>query len=107
MSAALHAPRDLCVDLSQLRFADPSLMIDLAMVAQRLRMSGRGLRLGVSQGRPARLFLGHRHRELLITGAAAGGVMNPVGPMGACPTSRQCCAPGEAVLTSSSTSPCS
>jgi anti-anti-sigma regulatory factor len=43
LSAALHAPRDLCVDLSELRFADPSLMIDLACLAQRLRAQGRVL----------------------------------------------------------------
>ena len=34
---ALHAPRDVSVDLSELRFADPSLMLDLAVLAQRLR----------------------------------------------------------------------
>ena len=45
MSAALHAPRDICVDLSQLHFADPSLMLDLAVLAQRLRAEGLGLRL--------------------------------------------------------------
>ena len=33
LSAALRAPRDVCVDLSQLRFADPSLMLDLAVLA--------------------------------------------------------------------------
>jgi anti-anti-sigma regulatory factor len=45
MSAALHAPRDICVDLSQLRFADPSLMLDLAVLAQRLRAEGLAVRL--------------------------------------------------------------
>jgi anti-anti-sigma regulatory factor len=45
MSAALHAPRDLCVDLSQLRFADSSLMLDLAVLAQRLRAEGLAVRL--------------------------------------------------------------
>ena len=45
LSAALHAPRDICVDLSQLRFADPSLMLDLAVLAQRLRAEGRAVRL--------------------------------------------------------------
>jgi anti-anti-sigma regulatory factor len=34
------------VDLSELRFADPSLMIDLACLAQRLRAQGRTLWLG-------------------------------------------------------------
>jgi anti-anti-sigma regulatory factor len=49
LSAALHAPRDVCVDLSQLRFADPSLMIDLAVLAQRLRAEGRRVRLRAPQ----------------------------------------------------------
>ncbi len=45
LSAALHAPRDVCVDLSQLRFADSSLMLDLAVLAQRLRAEGLAVRL--------------------------------------------------------------
>jgi len=45
LSAALRAPRDVCVDLSQLRFADPSLMLDLAVLAQRLRAAGLEIRL--------------------------------------------------------------
>jgi anti-anti-sigma regulatory factor len=45
ISAALGAPRDVCVDLSQLRFADPSLMLDLAVLAQRLRAEGLAVRL--------------------------------------------------------------
>jgi anti-anti-sigma regulatory factor len=49
LSAALHAPRDVCVDLSELRFADPSLMIDLACLAQRLRAQGRVLWLNGAQ----------------------------------------------------------
>lgn len=43
MSAALNAGRDVVVDLSELRFADSSLMIDLAVLAQRLRAQGRAL----------------------------------------------------------------
>jgi anti-anti-sigma regulatory factor len=39
-SAALTATRDVIVDLSGLTFADPSLMIDLACLAQRLRARG-------------------------------------------------------------------
>ena len=34
------ATRDVIVDLSELTFADPSLMIDLACLAQRLRANG-------------------------------------------------------------------
>ena len=45
LSAALRASRDVIVDLSELRFADPSLMIDLACLAQRLRAHGRRLLL--------------------------------------------------------------
>jgi anti-anti-sigma regulatory factor len=45
LSAALGAQSDVCVDLSELRFADPSLMIDLAVLAQRLRAEGRSVRL--------------------------------------------------------------
>jgi anti-anti-sigma factor len=45
ISAALAARRDVCVDLSQLRFADSSLMLDLAVLAQRLRAEGLAVRL--------------------------------------------------------------
>jgi len=44
-SAALKATRDVIVDLSELSFADPSLMIDLACLAQRLRAHGMTLSL--------------------------------------------------------------
>ena len=43
LSAALKATRDVIADLSELRYADPSLMIDLAILAQRLRLQGRTL----------------------------------------------------------------
>jgi anti-anti-sigma regulatory factor len=33
------------VDLSELVFADPSLMLDFAMLARRLRVGGRAIRL--------------------------------------------------------------
>ena len=39
----MSAPRDVIVDLSDLSFADTSLMIDLACLAQRLRAQGRVL----------------------------------------------------------------
>jgi anti-anti-sigma factor len=45
ISAALAARRDVSVDLSQLRFADSSLMLDLAVLAQRLRAEGLTVRL--------------------------------------------------------------
>ena len=40
LSAALKATRDVIADLSELSFADSSLMIDLAVLAQRLRAHG-------------------------------------------------------------------
>lgn len=43
MSRALGAGRDVVVDLRDLTFADSSLMLDLAMVARRLRFAGRRL----------------------------------------------------------------
>jgi anti-anti-sigma factor len=45
ISAALKATRDVIVDLSDLDFADSSLMIDLAVLAQRLRARGQQLSL--------------------------------------------------------------
>jgi len=42
-SAAFGSTRDVIVDLSNLRFADASLMIDLACLAQRLRLQGQTL----------------------------------------------------------------
>ena len=49
LSAALMANRDVIVDLSELRYADPSLMIDLAILAQRLRAQDRALWLSGAQ----------------------------------------------------------
>lgn len=43
MSRALAVKSDLLVDLSGLSFADPSVMLDLAIVARRLRLAGRGM----------------------------------------------------------------
>src|SRR3712207_4598579 len=45
LSCALTCARDVIVDLSELRFADSSLMLDLAVLAQRLRADGRHLHL--------------------------------------------------------------
>lgn len=45
LSRALAVEDDLVVDLSGLSFADASLMVDLAMVARRLRKAGRAIRL--------------------------------------------------------------
>jgi anti-anti-sigma factor len=45
LSQALRAPTNVVVDLTQLAFADPSLMLDLAMLARRLRATGLRLML--------------------------------------------------------------
>lgn len=45
----LHATGDLLVDLSDLSFADSSLMLDLAMLARRIRHGGRTLVLRDAQ----------------------------------------------------------
>lgn len=42
---ALRAQSDVVVDLSGLAFADPSLMVDLAVLARRLRATGRKILL--------------------------------------------------------------
>ena len=49
ISAALRATRDVIVDLSELRFADSSLIVDLACLAQRLRAQDRTLWLAGAQ----------------------------------------------------------
>ncbi len=43
MSCALAVKDDLLVDLSGLSFADASVILDLAMVARRLRRAGKGM----------------------------------------------------------------
>ena len=43
--ALAHARSDLVVDLSELEFADSSVMLDLAMVARRLRSTGKCVRV--------------------------------------------------------------
>ena len=57
LSRALLACRaDMTVDLSELAFADSSLMLDLAMLAQRLRQAGRKLVLRDPQPNVQRLI---------------------------------------------------
>ena len=55
LSAALRATRDVIVDLSELRFADSSLMLDFAVLAQRLRAQGWSLCLRNPQPHVKRL----------------------------------------------------
>ena len=49
LSCALRASRDVIVDLSDLQFADSTLMLDLAVLAQRLRKTGARLLLCAPQ----------------------------------------------------------
>jgi anti-anti-sigma regulatory factor len=49
LSTALAATRDVIVDLTDLRFADASLMLDLACLAQRLRAHERELWISGAQ----------------------------------------------------------
>jgi anti-anti-sigma factor len=56
MSVALHATRDVIVDLSDLHFADSSVIVDLAVLAQRLRAPGRMLCLAGAQPQIRRLI---------------------------------------------------
>ena len=73
ISAALKATRDVIVDLSELHFADPSLMIDLACLAQRLRAGGQTLWLAGAQPQIRRLIEGvglHRLPAVRLSGPA-------------------------------------
>jgi anti-anti-sigma factor len=54
--ALCTARRDLTVDLTGLWFADSSLMLDLAMLARRLRQAGRRLTLHGAQPQIERLI---------------------------------------------------
>ena len=56
MSRALVAHRDVVVDLHGLSFADASLMVDLAMLARRLRRADRALWLEGAQPQIHRLI---------------------------------------------------
>jgi anti-anti-sigma regulatory factor len=56
LSRALAAQVDLRVALDDLVFADPSVMLDLAMVARRLRKAGRRTFIGGAQPQVQRLI---------------------------------------------------
>ena len=49
ITRALRAQGDVTVDLSELGFADVSLMVDLALLARRLRVRGRAILLRGAQ----------------------------------------------------------
>jgi anti-anti-sigma regulatory factor len=56
LSKALHAGGTLLVDLHGLVFADPSLMVDIAMVARRVRHAGGHVRIRGAQPQFLRLI---------------------------------------------------
>ena len=56
ISVALRASRDVIVDLSELKFADLSVIVDLACLAQRLRAQGSTLWLAGAQPQIRRLI---------------------------------------------------
>jgi anti-anti-sigma regulatory factor len=56
MIRAIRAQTDVVVDLSELVFADASLMVDFAMLARRLRTSGRKILLRDAQPQIQRLI---------------------------------------------------
>ena len=49
LARAFLAQGDVVVDMSELAFADVSLMVDLAMLARRLRRKGKAVRLRGAQ----------------------------------------------------------
>src|SRR4051812_34793988 len=70
-SRALTCARDVVVDLSELSFADSSLMLDLAALSRRLRQAGRTLRLQRPQPQIKRLI------ELVGLDRLPGVVLEP------------------------------
>lgn len=73
LSRALRVRSDLLVDLAGLTFADTSLMVDLAMVARRLRASGRCLRLSGAQPQVWRVVEAvglHRQPGVVVVGSS-------------------------------------
>jgi len=55
-ACALKSEGDVVVDLSELVFADSSLVFDVAILAQRMRSHGRRLRVRQAQPQVARLI---------------------------------------------------
>jgi anti-anti-sigma factor len=56
LARAIRAQTDVVVDLRELVFADSSLMLDLAVLARRLRVRGRALVLRGAQPQVMRLI---------------------------------------------------
>jgi anti-anti-sigma regulatory factor len=73
LTRAIRAQADVIVDLSDLVFADSSLMLDFAMLSRRLRVHGRALRLRGAQPQIRKLIevVGlHRLAGVMIEGPA-------------------------------------
>jgi len=56
LARAIRARRDVVIDLSDLSFADSSLMLDFAVLARRLRAEGRSVLLRDAQPQVATLI---------------------------------------------------
>jgi anti-anti-sigma regulatory factor len=73
MVRAIKSPGDVVVDLSELTFADASLMLDLAFLARRRRERGRAVRLRGARPQIATLIelVGlHRLDGVLVEGGS-------------------------------------
>ena len=75
LSRALAARTDVVVDLRELTFADSSLMLDLAIVARRLRIAGRRLHLRNAQPQVWRVI------EIVGVHRLPGVVLDPQTPV--------------------------
>ena len=75
LSRALAARTDVVVDLGELTFADSSLMLDLAIVARRLRIAGRRLHLRNAQPQVWRVI------EIVGVHRLPGVVLDPHTPV--------------------------
>jgi anti-anti-sigma regulatory factor len=73
LARAIRAQADVIVDLTELVFADASLMLDFAVLARRLRAHGRAIRVRGAQPQISRLiemFGLHRLPGVQIEGSA-------------------------------------
>ncbi len=77
LARAFRAQTDVIVDLTELAFADPSLMLDLAMLARRLRTRGWAIQLRGAQPQIRTLIemVGlHRLPGVMLEGSATATV---------------------------------
>jgi anti-anti-sigma regulatory factor len=74
LTRAIRAQADVIIDLTELVFADSSLMLDIAVMARRLRAHGRAVMLRGAQPQIRTLIelMGlHRLPGVLVEGAGA------------------------------------